>query len=188
MIFLRLAGSRSAAGFKLTRTKKLVGRGPECDVLIPHVSVSRRHAELSVDGVTVAVRDLESRNGTYVDDQRIEECLAGAGQIIRFGGVSFEITNKAVAAHQEIETQSANEPLEVPATEPGVMGISAAERRVLELLLEGLAEKEVARRLKLSRHTVHNHVRKIYRAVNVRSRAELLAQFVPRVDDDKPSP
>ena len=43
--------------------------------------------------------------------------------------------------------------------------------------MAGFAEKAVAAQLGLSRHTVHNHVRAIYRAYGVRSRAELLARL-----------
>jgi DNA-binding CsgD family transcriptional regulator len=42
-------------------------------------------------------------------------------------------------------------------------------------LLFGRSEKEVALILGLSRHTVHEHVKAIYRAYGVRSRAELMS-------------
>ena len=51
-------------------------------------------------------------------------------------------------------------------------------RPVLELLLAGLSEKEAASRLGLSRHTVHEYTKALYRAFGVHSRGELLAQFV----------
>jgi DNA-binding NarL/FixJ family response regulator len=56
--------------------------------------------------------------------------------------------------------------------------LSEAERRVFELLLTGQPEKGIARRLDLSPHTVHNHVRAILRAFHVHSRAELLAELL----------
>lgn len=46
--------------------------------------------------------------------------------------------------------------------------------QVLEALCEGLSEKQVARRLNLSPHTVHGYVKSIYRELGVNSRAELL--------------
>jgi DNA-binding CsgD family transcriptional regulator len=49
-------------------------------------------------------------------------------------------------------------------------------RPVLRHLLQGDAEKEVAAKLKLSRHTVHRYVQAIYQALNVHSRGELLAK------------
>ena len=51
-------------------------------------------------------------------------------------------------------------------------------RQTLARLLAGDAEKQIATHLKLSRHTVHEHVKKIYRRFAVNSRGELLARFV----------
>jgi DNA-binding CsgD family transcriptional regulator len=58
------------------------------------------------------------------------------------------------------------------------MQLSEAQKRVLDLLLDGNSEKEVAVRLEISRHTVHNHVKEIYKKMTVNSRPELLALFV----------
>lgn len=52
--------------------------------------------------------------------------------------------------------------------------LTPRQREVLSLLLKGLSEKEVAGDLHLSRHTVHNHVKAIYRAMEVSSRVELI--------------
>ena len=52
------------------------------------------------------------------------------------------------------------------------------QRSTLDLLLDGKSEKEVAARLDISPHTVHNHVKEIYKRMNVNSRPELLALFV----------
>ena len=54
--------------------------------------------------------------------------------------------------------------------------LTPRQREVLDLLLEGLSEKEIATRLVLSRHTVHNHIRGIYRSMGVSSRYELFAK------------
>lgn len=51
-------------------------------------------------------------------------------------------------------------------------------RPVLRYLLAGDAEKQVAYKLRLSPHTVHEYVKALYRAFRVNSRSELLAQFV----------
>jgi DNA-binding CsgD family transcriptional regulator len=53
-------------------------------------------------------------------------------------------------------------------------------RPVLRHLLQGDAEKEVAAKLKLSRHTVHRYAQVIYRELGVHSRGELLAAFAQR--------
>jgi DNA-binding CsgD family transcriptional regulator len=56
--------------------------------------------------------------------------------------------------------------------------LSRRERQTLELLLAGNAEKQIAARLEISRHTVHVYVKKIYKRFGVNSRPELLAKWV----------
>jgi DNA-binding CsgD family transcriptional regulator len=59
-------------------------------------------------------------------------------------------------------------------------GLSKRLRETLELLLEGMSEKEVARELELSVKTVHEYVGMIYKHFQVSSRAELMAYFIRR--------
>src|ERR1700722_8109704 len=53
--------------------------------------------------------------------------------------------------------------------------LSRRQDQTLQHLLEGDNEKQVARKLSLSRHTVHVYVKALYRRYGVSSRAELLA-------------
>lgn len=54
------------------------------------------------------------------------------------------------------------------------VALSAREREVLTLLIDGVSRKEVATQLGLSVHTVGDHMKSIYRKLNVRSQVELL--------------
>lgn len=58
--------------------------------------------------------------------------------------------------------------------------LSPRQKQTLRLLLGGDAEKQIATKLTLSRHTVHEHVKAIYRSIGVSSRGELLAKFLRR--------
>jgi DNA-binding CsgD family transcriptional regulator len=49
-------------------------------------------------------------------------------------------------------------------------------RQVLNCLMEGNSEKQVARRLGLSQHTVHTYINRLHRRFNVQSRGELLSR------------
>jgi DNA-binding CsgD family transcriptional regulator len=60
-------------------------------------------------------------------------------------------------------------------------GLSTRLRETLELLLDGLSEKQIARRMHLSTGTVHEYVGLLYKHFRVSSRAELLSYFVRRV-------
>ncbi|MBV6822836.1 helix-turn-helix transcriptional regulator [Pseudomonas sp. PD9R] len=52
--------------------------------------------------------------------------------------------------------------------------LTARERGVLELICEGLADKEIAARLKLAPNTVRNHVATVYSKLDVHSRSEAI--------------
>ena len=66
-----------------------------------------------------------------------------------------------------------------PAAVPGAP-LSRRQRQTLELLLAGDAEKQIAARLAISRHTVHVYVKSLYKRFAVNSRPELLAKWVRR--------
>lgn len=50
----------------------LLGRSRECDLVVPDVLLSRRHAEIRKTATGWTVRDLDSRNGTRVNGERIQ--------------------------------------------------------------------------------------------------------------------
>ncbi len=58
--------------------------------------------------------------------------------------------------------------------------LSPRLEQTLRHLLSGASEKEVAKKLNLSRHTVHVYVKALYRHYRVTTRAELLARHVQR--------
>ena len=56
--------------------------------------------------------------------------------------------------------------------------LSPRLRETLDCLLDGATEKQIAKKLELSPHTVHGYVKLIYRHFKVKSRAQLLSQWV----------
>jgi DNA-binding NarL/FixJ family response regulator len=58
--------------------------------------------------------------------------------------------------------------------------LTPRQRQVLECLLDGDSEKQAAARLGLHPGTLHVHVKRVYKALGVSSRAELLAHFLRR--------
>src|SRR5262249_14269325 len=55
----------------LDRDRLLLGRGSECDVVLPDGPVSRRHAQIVRVQDKFYIEDLKSRNNTYVNDQKV---------------------------------------------------------------------------------------------------------------------
>jgi pSer/pThr/pTyr-binding forkhead associated (FHA) protein len=81
--------------FSLKPGENLVGRSPECEIIVNDPSLSRRHAALIVQSGKVLLKDLGSKNHTFVDEQVIGteiEILPGAN--LRFGKVEGEIKRK----------------------------------------------------------------------------------------------
>lgn len=62
-----------------------VGRDPSCDLAIDHPSVSRNHAELYHNGESWHLRDLGSKNGTFVDGIAVSDHPVRGACWLRFG-------------------------------------------------------------------------------------------------------
>ena len=77
--------------FPIINPTTVIGRGEQCDLRVPLLSVSRRHCELTATGERVKVRDLASSNGTYVNNQRVNELALGAGDRLVIGPIVFTI-------------------------------------------------------------------------------------------------
>lgn len=71
-----LKGQNPGQRVVLDAEKVVLGRDPECHVVIPMNSVSRRHAQILRTGGRYFIEDLQSRNGTYVNHQAIGERTA----------------------------------------------------------------------------------------------------------------
>ena len=158
-----------------------VGRSSRCAFIVSDLSVSRFHAEVIVTAECVRVKDLKSRNGTFVDGKRVQELEVQPGQSVRFGNARFHLLadEQEKAPDENLSGLSTHfVPSKTNAHPERSKGLSVAQSRVLELLLMGLQEKEVATKLEVSLHTVHNHVKQIYKKLGVSSRAELLALFI----------
>jgi hypothetical protein len=69
----------------------MIGRDAACDLVVPHGSVSRRHARLEPRAGGWAVVDQASANGTFVDNQRVADVGLRDGHVVRFGAVSFRV-------------------------------------------------------------------------------------------------
>lgn len=63
----------------------MVGRDRTCSVVLTHPAVSRRHARITMDGGSLALEDLKSANGTYVNNTRVERVVLKPGDVVRFG-------------------------------------------------------------------------------------------------------
>ena len=72
-----------------------VGRNPQCDLVLPSRNVSKSHAHLISAGEILAVRDLRSTNGTYVNGNRITgDTLLNEADFLQFGDTEFRVSRE----------------------------------------------------------------------------------------------
>lgn len=84
-------GSRAGEHYLLDRQKSnRLGRGDDCQILVPDPLCSRVHAEVVFDGSHWLIHDFESRNGTFVNGQKTDEAMLDDGHNVRVGSVEFE--------------------------------------------------------------------------------------------------
>lgn len=77
--------------FPIINPTTILGRGENCDLQIPIDTVSRKHCELSVKDDSIHIQDLGSSNGTYVNNQRVEQSELGAGDRLVVGPIVFTL-------------------------------------------------------------------------------------------------
>ena len=76
----------------------VIGRAPECTIPVTVDEISRRHVQLKPTGEGLAVEDLGSANGTYINGQRMQTGFMKPGDELRLDAVRFML----VAPGQEI--------------------------------------------------------------------------------------
>jgi pSer/pThr/pTyr-binding forkhead associated (FHA) protein len=139
-LVVRGIGSISGAGvFRIPHGHYEIGRIESSHIRVAHESVSRHHAMLVNDGGRVVVRDLGSRNGTFVDGKPIRFATLRLGSSLRIGGVTFDVVAhpaklSSVGDSDETPAQFTHEPGEA---EHRAAQLSTAQHKVLRLLLPG---------------------------------------------------
>jgi diguanylate cyclase (GGDEF)-like protein len=98
-------GPGMGACYILGDSTSVIGRDPECDIRIRDKSVSRRHARVEFVHGEYSITDLDSTNGTYVNDQRVSSRLLKDGDYLHVGNAIFRYLaggNVEAAYHEEI--------------------------------------------------------------------------------------
>jgi len=89
--------------YRLMLEKTTVGRGDQNTLVIRDDSVSSKHCVVLLNGPEVIVRDLGSRNGTFVNDARLrnQQSQLKSGQTVRFGSVEARLEIEPEAEARE---------------------------------------------------------------------------------------
>jgi pSer/pThr/pTyr-binding forkhead associated (FHA) protein len=88
-----LAGPSSGQTMSIPAGKLNIGRENDCDFQSSSGFISRHHCVLLRDEYTLRIRDLGSKNGTFVNGHRITcgETVLLPGDIVSLGDLEFEI-------------------------------------------------------------------------------------------------
>lgn len=104
----------------VTGRRYVVGRGLACDWVLTDEDMSREHAEFTRTHEGIRVRDMESKNGLYIGEQKVVgEALLHDGDLLRMGCTSFLVQDpedRYLRQMEQVDGQNA-----LPATaEPGI--------------------------------------------------------------------
>jgi DNA-binding NarL/FixJ family response regulator len=130
-------------------TRRLAEQAPAASVLVLTSFSDRRRITGALDAGAV---------GYLLKDAAAEEVVRGIRAAAQ-GGSPLDPR----AARSLLEAKAAPDPLDT---------LSAREREVLGLLLEGLPNKLIARRLQISEKTVKTHLTRVFRALGVTDRVQ----------------
>ena len=114
--------------YQLNEGASVIGRDPSCDICFHEPSLSRRHVECVLKEGHLVVRDLDSKNGTFLGIQRIHEVHVQPGIRLRVGNVWL--------GFQEEESDTG------PAVTAPAAAISGAGAKAREASEEELSELE----------------------------------------------
>jgi two-component system cell cycle response regulator len=87
-----LAGSAVGEMFKIDQERIIIGRGAKAQIRLIDDGISREHAEITMNGNEIALRDLGSTNGTFCNGAKVEtrplcdgdKILVGSTTILKF--------------------------------------------------------------------------------------------------------
>jgi Nif-specific regulatory protein len=123
-----------------TTTDNRIGRGVECRIILNDPLCSRVHAVVRLKDHRWQIRDLESRNGTFVNGQRIDEAVLDSGHSVRVGSAEFAF-------------ELSNEPLTVYDPADGLKQTLVSDRPIMpdseQFALEPIRDTEQAQQLLL---------------------------------------
>lgn len=105
------SGKKAGSRLRVNKRSLLIGRAEDCH-LRPHSDVvSRHHCALLVEDGYVGVKDFGSKNGTYVNGQRIEgERALNHGDVVRVGNLEFEVQFPQVPAPAAVADAAKEQP------------------------------------------------------------------------------
>jgi len=98
-----ISGSGFGKRTDIVRKLTVLGRHPECDVIIEVGAVSRQHARIEMVGENFLLHDLKSRNGTFLNGQMVDKPIElHDGDLIRICDMEYSFHNPVAQGSSEL--------------------------------------------------------------------------------------
>lgn len=91
LCIIPLLGTGSSGLRVLTCAETIIGRQPGVDILVRDPRVSRHHCKIVIGDAGPKILDMESRNGTFVNDVQVKEIYLNDSDLIRVGDMIFRL-------------------------------------------------------------------------------------------------
>jgi len=78
-----IQGSNVGEMYKITKDEVVIGRGTEADLQFLDSGISRQHAGIRLEGKEMVVVDMGSRNGTFLNGERVDRKVLHDGDKIQ---------------------------------------------------------------------------------------------------------
>ena len=144
-------GPEAGKQYELVQGESVLGRHPDCTIVVDVGAVSRHHCRISVSDSKCVIHDLKSRNGTFLNEESIQGAsLLSDGDRVRICDVIFkfdstgdfessisESSSRAVMVEDEVEQSGSTimSKLDVVAGDSGANLTASAEAK-LDALIE----------------------------------------------------
>jgi len=96
-----LNGQHKGEDFRLRVGKNVIGTAADCDIVLSDKKLSRKHATIRYEGGEFQIADLDSSNGTFVNDEKVQKHDLIDNDIIKLGDIEFEFKARALRQKRE---------------------------------------------------------------------------------------
>ena len=79
----------------------VIGTAADCDIVLTDKKISRKHATIRYEGGEFQIADLDSSNGCFVNDEKIQKHDLIDNDIIKLGDIEFEFKCRAMREKRE---------------------------------------------------------------------------------------
>jgi len=88
--FVAMSGDQRGEDFRVREGKNLLGSGAEAQIVLRDTTVSGQHASLRYEDGKFFITDLDSSNGTYLNDKKIAREELKDNDVLRIGEITLK--------------------------------------------------------------------------------------------------